>query len=150
MSARRDRLQALVLALVGAGLLAAGLFGAAAEILFRRAAIEAEARILELRPVHAPEDEGRLRVSRGWRPVFGFIADGREVVVAADVATNPPCCAVGDRVRARYDPTAPEAARMEGFTGAWQGPLVLGGIGAVLMLAAWGLRRAARDAGRRG
>lgn len=149
VSARRARLKAMGLPLAGAGLLAAGLFGAAEEILFRHAAMTAEARILELRPVHAPEDEGRLRVSRGWRPVFGFTAaDGREVVVEAGFATNPPCCAVGDQVRIRYDPAAPDGARMAGFTGAWQGPLILGGAGAVLLLAAWALRRAGGEAGR--
>ena len=70
-----------------------------------------------------------------YSAVFEFdLADGRRQRVVASFSSNPPCCAVGEVVRVRFDPNRPERAVIIGFWSIWGWTTVLGGIGGTLLL----------------
>ena len=117
--------------LVGLGLLAGAGLAVAMELSFRRGAVETEGRIVQMIP-RSGTDGHR---SRTWTPVFAFrLPDGKEMRVVAGYSSSPPCCAVGEVVRVRYDPADPSRAQMAGFVASWLVAAILGGIGLVFLL----------------
>jgi len=130
---RVARLIPWVVLLLGVALLVGAGFAAWSEIRFRGVAVEADARIVEMRRNTSRDRDGNR--SETWTPVFAFRGpDGQEVRVRSSVSSNPPCCRVGDVVRVRYDPARPERATMTGFMDTWFPTVLLGGMGAVFLL----------------
>lgn len=67
-------------------------------------------------------------------PVVAFTArDGSQHTFRGEMGTSSPGRS-GERVEVLYDPKSPSEARTKGFFSLWLGPLVCGGMGAVLVL----------------
>lgn len=127
---RMARLLPWLLLVVGLGLLTGAGFAAKSELDFRKIAVETDGRVVEMIPHTSRDSDGRT--SRTYTPVLTFnLPNGKEVRVEGSVASNPPCCSVGDAVRVRYDPARPERAAMVGFMESWFVAVLLGGMGAV-------------------
>jgi len=113
-------------AVLGAGLLAGGLFWAQQVRSFIAEASLAEGTVVDL--VASRSSDG----SRGWRPVVRFVAaDGSAVQFASSVSSNPPSYSRGEKVEVLYSPSRPQDAAIKGFFALWLGPLILGGLGSV-------------------
>jgi hypothetical protein len=81
-----------------------------------------------IRGTSSRDRDGRRSVT--YRPAFVFnLPSGKEVRAEGSVASNPPCCRVGDAVRVRYDPAQPERAAITGFMQSWLVTSILGGMG---------------------
>lgn len=73
--------------------------------------------------------------SSTYAPAVRFAAaDGREIRFVSSSSSNPPAYSTGERVDVLYLPGEPERARINGFFSLWGGPMILGGIGAVLFV----------------
>lgn len=120
--------------LVGLALLAGAGYAGWREIEFRRGAIETDGRVVEMRS-RIDNDHNR-GTSRTYAPVFTFaLPSGKLQRVEAGIWSNPPCCRIGDAIRLRYRPEAPERAQMTGFMESWFVTTLLGGMGLVFTLA---------------
>lgn len=141
---RAPRWIVLPMAVIGAALLAGAGYATWSEMQFRRIAVETEGRVVRMLREFSSDSDGRR--SATYRPVFTFtLPDGREVRAEGSVASNPPCCTVGEAVRVRYDPARPERAAMVGFMESWFLTVFLGGMGtAFLGFGVLGLRYASR------
>lgn len=128
----RRIIPALIL-LLGVGLLAGSGYAIWREIEFRRGAIETSGQVVEMLSRSSRDRDGRT--SRSYTPVFVFsLPDGTKRRVEGGVSSNPPCCTVGETIRVRYRPEAPERAQMTGFMESWFVATMLGGMGAVFTL----------------
>ena len=141
---RAPRVIALLLVLLGALLLAGAGYAAWREIAFRRIAVETDGRVTELiRGSGSRDSQGRSSVT--YRPAFVFsLPSGKEIRAEGTVASDPPCCRVGDRVRVRYDPARPEHAAITGFMQSWLVATILGGMGVIFLGLGLVMRRAMR------
>lgn len=142
---RAPRWIALMIALIGVALLAGAGYAAWSEVAFRRSAVETDGQVVEM--LHEVSRRTGGRRSSVYRPVFTFtLPDGRVVRAEGAVASNPPCCRVGETVRVRYDPARPERAAIVGFMESWFLAVLLGGMGVVFLgLGLLGLRFASRQ-----
>ena len=128
--------------LFGIGLLAGGGFAAWLEFEFRRGAVETDGRVVEMRS-RIRHDSGN---SPTYTPVFTFaLPSGKLQRVEAGVSSNPPCCTVGQAIRVRYRPEAPERAQMTGFMQSWFVATLLGCMGLVFALVGAGVMRLTRS-----
>lgn len=118
---------------IGLGLLAGSFFAVRSELRFRDGAVETEGQVVELLARRSSGSDRRDSVS--YVPVFIFtLPDGTKRRVEGSVSSNPPCCTVGERVRVRYRPEAPERAYMVGFMESWFVAVLLGGMGLIFTL----------------
>lgn len=94
------------------------------EVRFERTALHSTGEVVALR-----------RSSKGGRaPDVAFTAvDGREHVHRSNVYSTP-SYEVGDVVPIAYDPTDPDSAIIDSFSGRWLLPTIFGGIGLVDLL----------------
>lgn len=141
---RAPRIIALLLLLVATLLLVGAGYAIWSEIAFRRIAVETDGRVVEMiRGSGSRNSDGRT--SATYRPAFVFaLPNGKEVRAEGSVASNPPCCRVGDRVRVRYDPARPENAALTGFMQSWLVASILGGMGVVFAGIGLAMRRVMR------
>jgi hypothetical protein len=141
---RAPRIIGLLLLLVATLLLLGAGYAIWSEIAFRRIAVETDGRVVEMiRGSGSRNSDGRTSVT--YRPAFVFsLPNGKEVRAEGSVASNPPCCRVGDRVRVRYDPARPENAALTGFMQSWLVASILGGMGAVFAVIGLVMRRVMR------
>ncbi len=139
------RLLPIAFLLLGLGLLAGSGYAAWSEVQFRRDAVETDGQVVEMLARTSRRDG---RTSTSYVPVFVFtLPDGTKRRVEGGVASNPPCCTVGQAVRIRYRPEAPERAQMTGFMESWLVATILGGIGFVFAVVGWGIRGVGRGGG---
>lgn len=139
------RLIPAIFLLIGLGLLAGSGYTVWSEIDFRRGAIETDGEVVAMR---RQRSSGDRRDSYTYLPVFAFtLPDGTRRRVEGGVSSNPPCCTVGERVRVRYRPEAPDRAVMTGFMESWFVATLLGGMGLVFTLIGAAMFGAARHAG---
>ena len=132
-----------LLVLAGAGLLLGAGFAAWGEVQFRRGAIETEGRVVEMRSRTSTDRE--RGPSRTYAPVITFaLPSGKLQRIEGTVWSNPPCCTVGEAVRVRYRPEAPERAQMTGFMESWFVATLLGGMGLVITLVGGAVMRVAK------
>lgn len=111
-------------ALLGAGLLAGGLYWARQNQSLVAEGSRAEGTVVSL------IDTGSGS-KRKWKPLVRFVAaDGRSVEFTTSTSSSPPAYSVGERVRVLYRASSPEEAAIDGFLALWLGPLILGGVGA--------------------
>lgn len=105
-----------------------------AQTRFQARAVETGGVVVALvRRDHPPTRDAAA--SETFAAVFEFdLPNGRRQRVEASFSSNPPCCAVGETVRVRYDPSRPESAAIVGFWSAWGWTTILGGIGGALLL----------------
>lgn len=116
---------------IGLLLLAGAGYAAWREIEFRRGAVETDGVVVGLAERTSHDRDGRT--SRTYAPIFTFaLPDGSRRRAESGVSSNPPCCAVGERIRVRYRPEAPERAYRVGFLESWLLATMLGGVGLVL------------------
>ncbi|WP_198371835.1 DUF3592 domain-containing protein [Roseomonas rosulenta] len=143
---RVGRIVAWIFLPLGLALLAGGGYAAWREVEFRRGAIETDGRVVEMR---SRIDNDRNRgTSRTYAPVFTFaLPSGKLQRVEAGIWSNPPCCTVGEAIRVRYRPEAPERAQMTGFMESWFVATLLGGMGLVFTLVGTAVLRVARPGG---
>ncbi len=128
---------------VGLLLLAGSGYAIVREMEFRQGAIETDGQVVEMLPRSSRDGDGRN--ARTYAPVFVFaLPDGTKQRVEGTVATNPPCCTVGETIRVRYRPEAPERAQMAGFMQSWFVATLLGGMGAVFAVIGAAIRGARR------
>jgi hypothetical protein len=82
--------------------------------------------------IRAVPDQGN---STFYTPVFAFTAkDGQTYTVASDTGSNSPSFAPGQRVPVRYNPGAPNAAKIATVGQLWRFPLVFGSAGVLFSL----------------
>ncbi|MBR0671854.1 DUF3592 domain-containing protein [Neoroseomonas soli] len=137
---RVGRIVPWILLVVGLGLLAGSGFAIWSEMKFRGIAVETDGRVVEMLASTSRDRDGRT--SRTYRPVFTFaLPSGKQIRVEGSVASNPPCCTVGEAIRVRYDPARPEHAAMTGFMESWFVGTLLGGMGVVFTLVGVATRR---------
>jgi hypothetical protein len=141
---RASRIIALLMLSLGVPLLLGAGYAVWSEFAFRRIAVEADGRVVEMiREVGSSSNSGGRSVS--YRPVFVFSPEGgKEVRARGSFSSNPPCCSVGERVRVRYDPARPESAAMVSFIQSWLVAIILGGIGLVFTGIGLAMRRVGR------
>lgn len=141
---RAPRIIALILLVIGALLLAGAGYAVWSEFAFRRIAVETDGRVTEMiRGSGSRDSDGRR--SATYRPAFVFtLPGGKEIRAEGSVASNPPCCRVGDRVRVRYDPARPEHAAITGFMQSWLVATILGGMGVIFLGIGLVMRRVMR------
>jgi len=78
--------------------------------------------------------------SVSYYPVVQFAAaGGREIEFQARTGSNPPSYSQGEQVTVLYDPSSPEAAKINGFFSLWGAALIVGGIGSVFGLVGGGM-----------
>lgn len=119
-----------LIVVLGLGLLTGAGFAVWSELEFRKTAVETDGRVVALIPRLSHDSDGHT--SRTYTPVFTFsLPNGKEVRAEGSVSSDPPCCAVGEAVRVRYDPARPERAAMVGFMESWFVAVLLGGMGVV-------------------
>jgi hypothetical protein len=112
---------------VGAALLIGAIFWALHTRSFVAQASLAEGTVIRL--IEVSSSSG----SPTYKPVVSFTAaDGRERQFASRVSSNPPSYRPGEKVSVLYAVTDPGNAAINGFLALWFGPLLVGGIGAVL------------------
>jgi hypothetical protein len=132
-----------ILLLLGLALIAGGGYAAWREVEFRRGAIETDGRVVEM--ITSTSRDRDRGTSRTYAPVFTFaLPNGKLQRAEGGVFSNPPCCRVGDTIRVRYRPEAPERAQMTGFMESWFVASMLGGFGLVLTLIASAVMRVAK------
>jgi hypothetical protein len=76
--------------------------------------------------------------STSYHPVVRYTAEGVTRTLVSSSGSNPPTHAIGDTVTVNYPPGHPERGQINGFMDLWFLPLILGGIGIVLILATFG------------
>jgi hypothetical protein len=76
--------------------------------------------------------------STSYHPVVRYTAEGVTRTLVSSSGTNPPAHAIGDTVTVNYPPCHPERGQINSFMDLWFLPLIIGGIGAVLILATFG------------
>lgn len=134
------RILPVLFLLLGMGLLAGAGYAAWREMEFRRGAVETDGQVVEML-TRLSRDRDRGTTSYTYVPVFVFtLPDGTKRRVQGGVSSNPPCCTVGETIRIRYRPEAPERAQMTGFMESWFVATLLGGIGLVFVLVGWAVR----------
>ncbi|MEO3471753.1 DUF3592 domain-containing protein [Roseomonas sp. CAU 1739] len=134
-----------MLLLVGFALLGGSGFAIWHEVEFRRGAIETEGRVVEMMSRTSRDRDRDRGTSRTYAPVFTFaLPSGKLQRAEGGVWSNPPCCTVGETIRVRYRPEAPERAQMTGFMESWFVATMLGGFGLVVTLIASAVMRVAR------
>lgn len=139
------RILPVIIMALGLALLVGSGFAIRSELKFRDGAIETDGRVVEMMS-RTSRDSDRS-TSRTYAPVFTFaLPNGKLQRAEGSVWSNPPCCTVGETVRVRYRPEAPERAQMTGFMESWFVATLLGGMGLVFTLVGW----AVRGLGRRG
>ena len=107
------------------GLLALGGYCYNRAARFKKAAVEAQGAVVELR-----EGSGGAHSGTVYYPVIRFADQGgQERTLYSRTGSYPPAYAVGDRVSVLYDPAAPNEAKVNSFTGLWLLPLILGILG---------------------
>lgn len=115
-------------AVLGAGLLAGGLFWAQQVRSFIAEASRADGTVVELAPSRSSDG------ATSWRPVVRFVAaDGNAVQFSSSTSSNPPSYSRGEKVVVLYRAGTPQDAAISGFFSLWLGPLILGGMGAVFL-----------------
>src|SRR5262245_34712249 len=80
-------------------------------------------------------DEGPADTRSGARMTRAIVrfttATGATIEFAHGLATTPPAYDVGERVPVRYDPAAPDTARIASAFGLWFLPGLFGGLGVI-------------------
>lgn len=117
-------------ALVGAG------WVSVFNLRFRAVAVRTEGIVVELVPQQRSTRSrpGRTnRTATEWAPVFEFRdATGATNRVTSSSSSRPASHEIGEKVPVLYPAGAPQEARIDSFWGFWQGPIVLGILGAFL------------------
>lgn len=132
-----------LLLLIGIALLAGSGYAIWRELEFRRGAIETDGRVVEM--ISSTSRDRDRGTSRTYAPVFTFaLPSGKLQRAEGGVFSNPPCCRVGDTVRVRYRPEAPDRAQMTGFMESWFVAAMLGGAGLVMTLVGSAVMRVAK------
>lgn len=132
------RLIAVVMALVGAGMLA----GSAALALRTRAFLAraegAAGTVTRLERSESTDSDNRRSVY--YYPYVRFELPSGEVhEFRGGTGSNPPAWAIGERVDVLYDPARPAEARIRGFSSLWLGSVILGGLGLLFALVGGGI-----------
>ena len=141
------RLIPVVFLVLGLALLGGSGFAIWSEVNFRRGAVETDGLVVEML-TRSSRDRDRRTTSYTYVPVFVFtLPDGTKRRVEGGVSSNPPCCTVGESVRIRYRPEAPERAQMTGFMESWFVATLLGGMGLVFTLIGGAVLRVAGPGG---
>src|SRR5262245_29623954 len=110
----------LVFAGAGIAILIACVSATLESLRFTRDAVDATGTVVAFRKV-SPKS-----TTLGWAPVVRFRdAEGQELDIVGDIASNPPSYAIGDRVGLLYLPGDPRHAHLDSFASRWLGPLVL-------------------------
>jgi hypothetical protein len=66
----------------------------------------------------------------GYAPVYQFkTKEGKSIVVADTLSSNPPAFKEGQVIDVLYDPANPEKARIKRFMSLYFAPVLLGGMG---------------------
>lgn len=140
------RILPVIIMALGLALLIGSGFAIRSELKFRDGAIQTDGRVVEMMSrTSRDRDRG---TSRTYAPVFTFaLPSGKLQRAEGGVWSNPPCCSVGDTIRVRYRPEAPENAQMTGFMESWFVATLLGGMGLVVTLVGWGVRGFGRGGG---
>ncbi|MFL6652603.1 MAG: DUF3592 domain-containing protein [Sulfurifustaceae bacterium] len=88
--------------------------------------------------------------STSYYPIVKFETRAGQVRTFRNpVGSNPPSFRVGETVEVLYDEAQPSDARIRSFFSLWGGPTIVGGCGALLVLAGGGILYARRRAARR-
>lgn len=132
--------------LIGFTMLVGSGYAVWSEISFRDGAVETDGRVIDmLRVVNGGGSQRYI----AYVPVFTFtLPNGEQPRVTGSTYARSPCCAVGEGVRVRYRPEAPDQAEMIGHTESWFIAIFLGTAGLAFMLIAGVLLfRTGRDRG---
>lgn len=78
--------------------------------------------------------------SVSYYPVVEFTAaNGRQVEFQSNSGSSPPSYNQGEQVSVLYEPSSPEAAKINGFFSLWGGALIIAGFGSVFGLIGGGI-----------
>jgi hypothetical protein len=116
-----------IFALLGAGLLAGGIYSFWRTRQFLRTAETAEGSVVQL---SWQQSSGRHGPSWTAYPQIRFqTAEGRSILFFASVGSNPPSYAAGQPVKVLYDPQNPYHAEIDSFGQLWTLSIVFTGLG---------------------
>jgi hypothetical protein len=120
------KLVGIIFSVVGVSLLAGGGYAGQSTYSFLGRVQSAPGRVVELMR------SGSSRDGTTYSPVVEYEGpDSRTIRFTGSVASSPPSYTVGERVTVLYDPTMPEAAKIDSFLDKWFLPVLLGGMGLV-------------------
>lgn len=125
LSPRGQRVVGAIFALVGAGMLAGGLYWGWHTRQFLKTAATAPGVVVEM-------VASRGSKSTTYAPVYTF-TDGQGVPhkIRSSSSSNPPSYSVGETVQVFYDPQNPESALLDGWFELWGGATIIGGMGSI-------------------
>ncbi|MCB1520766.1 MAG: DUF3592 domain-containing protein [Hyphomicrobiaceae bacterium] len=128
----------------GAGLLVVGLAMLGLNAHFVSHAATAEGVVVAFTEYPGAPRNG-VPANSTFAPVIAFrSADGRDIRFRSPHASSRLAYAAGDRVGVLYAPADPERAMIDTFRDAWLVPLVLMGVGSLLLAAGTGIRAIAK------
>lgn len=114
-----------VFAFIGASMLAGAFASYSSTTSFLERSETAQGTVVEL-------IRSRSSDSNSYYPVIEFTAaSGRRVEFQSNSGSNPPSYNRGEQVSVFYEPSNPEAAKIDGFFSLWGAALIVGGIGSV-------------------
>ena len=119
----------IVVTILGAGMLVAGLFWTSQTMNFLDRCVKTKGVVIELNWTH-DVDHGPSAY-----PVFQFVDEktGQEITVHSGHGSYPPDYQVGQEVDLLYDPENPHDAKIESFSELWGGQLILTGLGGIFL-----------------
>ena len=122
-----------VFAIIGACMLAGAFVICSSTASFLERSVTAQGTVEEL-------IRSRSSDSVSYYPLVQFItSDGQQVEFQTNSGSNPPLYDQGERVSVLYEPSSPQAAKIDGFFSLWGGALIVGGIGLVFALIGGGM-----------
>jgi ABC-type Na+ efflux pump permease subunit len=123
--------------LLALGLSAGAFFTTRSTLAFRASALRVDGTVVDF-SVETKTDNGKRTTM--YRPVVEFTAaSGKTIRFNSSVSSSSPGYGRGDKVPVLYYENTPEKARIDSFMSNWMGPLVLGILGFVTLLASAGL-----------
>lgn len=120
-------------AIIGACMLAGAFAIYSSTASFLERSVSAQGTVVEL-------IRSRFSDSVSYYPVVEFSTpNGRQVEFQSNSGSSPPSYNQGEQVSVLYEPSNPEAAKINGFFSLWGGALIVGGIGSVFGLIGCGI-----------
>jgi hypothetical protein len=122
----------IVFAVVGLAMLVIAIVVFSRTRRFLATAVSAQGTVTEMIQRTGKDREGRT--STIWAPRVRFTVSDQTIEFESKVGSSPPRYAEGQTVEVKYDPQDPNSARVAAASSMWLVPVLVGGIGVILLI----------------